>query len=151
MCWACFCCISETRTGSPTFTSRSFLSFQNKYVSDYVLLSWSAMSFFSLNQVWQLWVWMLMIDQHLDPTAMAFNRWECKQKTKRKSQSSLPHSRWVGGVLACLASCNLPLNFNVPAPVIRHEKDDAFTQLLMGKWEQLKLFTLHRSIFFTIV
>lgn len=37
------------------------------------------------------------------------------------------------GNLACSAGCNLPLNFNVPAPVIRDEKDHVFTRVLMGK------------------
>lgn len=47
------------------------------------------------------------------------------------------------GGLACSDSCNPPLNFNVLAAVIRDEKDSVFTQVLMGKWEHFKLFTLN--------
>lgn len=41
------------------------------------------------------------------------------------------------GGLACSASCNLPLKFNVPAPVIRDEKDYVFTQPPMGNESNL--------------
>ncbi len=53
-----------------------------------------------------------------------------KQITIHATQTDLT-ADW--GSLACSANCNLPLNFNAPAPVIRDEKDYVFTQPLMGK------------------
>ncbi len=144
----CSVIVGILQSDSSNMTLDVFLPFWHKHslwikhVTGYVHWSWSAVSFFSLNR-----------ETGSSPRLNANDlpkRWsrpstDNKSNKKRKinpsTQTDLT-ADWGG--LACSASWNLPLKFNVPAPVIRDGKENVFTQVLMGKRQQFKLFTLYQ-------
>ena len=77
---------------------------------------------------------MLMIYQNFDGSNLVSNRIE-RGYNKITTPTEIT-ADWEDPI--CLTTVNLPLKFNVAAPVIMDEKECVFTQRLMGKLGQFK-------------